>query len=85
MTAPYYANATQWLLPEFAVKSRKTTPDDIIWRTLVKIDDDIIQGRAKINYFYDTHGAATPIRIQRLRDWVAAQQNNPRSIYSCYR
>jgi len=23
--------------------------------------------------------------IQRLRDWVAAQQNNPRSIYSCYR
>jgi hypothetical protein len=82
---PYYANATQWLLPEFAIRSRRTTPDDVIWRTLVKIDDDIIQGRAKINYYYDTHGAATPIRIQRLRDWVAQQQDDARSIYQCYR
>ncbi len=85
MADPYYANATQWLLPDFAVRSRRTTPDDTIWRTLIRIDDDIIQGRQKINYYYHTHGAATPIRIQRLRDWVARQQNDPRSIYSCYR
>ena len=83
-TQPYYANATQWLLPDFAVKSGRTTSDEVIWRTLVRIDDEIIQGRAKINYYYATHGAATPIRIQRLRDWVAQQQDDDRSIYRCY-
>ena len=85
MTEPYYGNATQWLLPQFQVRSGKITTDDTIWRTLVRIDEEIIQGRGKINYYFDTHGAATPIRIRRLRDWVAKQQNDDRSIYRCYR
>lgn len=85
MTGPYYGNATQWLLPEFQVRSGKITTDETIWRTLVRIDEEIIQGRAKINYYFDTHGAATPIRIQRMRDWVAKQQSDNRSIYRCYR
>ena len=85
MTEPYYSNATQWLLPEYARRSGTLQTDETIWRMLVRIDDDIIQGRHKINYYYDTHGAATPIRIRRLRDWVDRQQNDERSIYRCYR
>jgi len=82
---PYYARARQWLLPEFAVRAGTLRPDQDLWRTLIRIDDDIIQGRGKINYYYHTHGEATPIRIRRLRDWVARQQDNRRSIYWCYR
>ncbi|HJU04923.1 MAG TPA: hypothetical protein VJ692_07185 [Nitrospiraceae bacterium] len=84
MAVPYYARATQWLLPDFVVKSRKKRTDEDICRTLVRIDDDIIQGRHKINQFYATHGAATPLRIRELRDWVDKQQNNKDSIYRCY-
>ena len=85
MTEPYYAKATQWLLPDFAIKSGKTTPDAVIWRTLDRIHYDLSQGRDTITRYYHTHGAATPIRIQRMRDWVAKQQDDPRSIYYCYR
>lgn len=81
---PYYANAKQWLLPDFVLRSGQQRSDQDIWQTLIRIDDDIIQGRAKINYFYHTHGAATPIRVQQLRDWVAQQESNNQSIYVCY-
>jgi len=81
---PYYANAKQWLLPAFAIRTGGMRSDQDIWRTLIKIDDDIIQGRGKINYFYATHGAATPMAVRRLRDWVANQENNSRTIYWCY-
>jgi outer membrane protein OmpA-like peptidoglycan-associated protein len=81
---PYYASAKQWLLPDFIVKSGQQRSDQDIWQTLIRIDDDIIQGRAKINYFYHTHGAATPVRVQQLRDWVAQQERSNRSIYLCY-
>ena len=84
MTEPYYGRATQWLLPEFQVKSRRTTTDDTIWRTLVRVEEEINQGLAKINQFIHTHGAATPIRVQRMRDWAHGQIKNARSIYSCY-
>ncbi len=82
---PYYARATQWLLPDFVVRSRKKRTDREICNTLVRIDQDIIDGRHLINRYYATHGAATPARIQRLRDWVARKQNDDRSIYSCYK
>jgi hypothetical protein len=81
---PYYASAKQWLLPEFAVRAGGEVPDQRIWQTLIRIDDDIIQGRGKINYYYATHGAATPVRVQRMRDWVANQEGSERSIYWCY-
>jgi outer membrane protein OmpA-like peptidoglycan-associated protein len=81
---PYYATAKQWLLPDFAVRAGGPRPDQDIWRTLVRIDDDIIQGRGKINYYYATHGAATPRRVQQLRDWVANRENTQNSIYWCY-
>jgi hypothetical protein len=85
MSEPYYGNATQWLLPQFAVRSKKLTPDPTIWRTLIRIDDDITLAIHTINRYYATHGAATPIRIQRMRNWIADQQKNDRSIYRCYR
>lgn len=81
---PYYANAKQWLLPAFAIRAGGLRPDRDIWQTLIRIDDDIIQGRNKINYFYATHGAATPIRVQELRNWVANREDTRDSIYWCY-
>jgi outer membrane protein OmpA-like peptidoglycan-associated protein len=81
---PYYASAKQWLLPAFAVRAGGLRPDRDIWQTLIRIDDDIIQGRHKINYFYATHGAATPIRVRELRDWVANREGTRDSIYWCY-
>jgi outer membrane protein OmpA-like peptidoglycan-associated protein len=85
MKEPYYANATQWLLPEFAKRSGKLTADKTIWQTLIRIDGDIFQGRHTINRYFHTHGAATPKRIQQMRDWVDRQQNDERSVYRCYR
>ena len=81
---PYYASAKQWLLPDFAVRAGGPRSDQDIWETLVRIDYDIFQGRHTINRYYYTHGAATPIGIQRLRDWVATQEDNRNSIYWCY-
>ena len=82
---PSYASAKHWLLPDYAVRAGGQRSDQDIWQTLIRIDEDIIQGRDKIDYFYRTHGAATPVRVQRLWDWVTNQQNNRNSIYWCYR
>jgi outer membrane protein OmpA-like peptidoglycan-associated protein len=81
---PYYASAKQWLLPAFAVRAGGKRSDKDIWQTLIRIDDDIRQGYHTINRFYHTHGAATPVRVQRLRDWVAGQEKNDQTIYWCY-
>jgi hypothetical protein len=81
---PYYASAKQWLLPNFAVRAGGPRSDEDIWKTLIRVDDDIIQGRGKINYFYATHGAATPVRVRQLRDWVADRERTASSIYWCY-
>ena len=81
---PSYNSAKQWLLPAFVLKAGGKRPDEEIWRYLIQIDYDIIQGRHLINRFYATHGAATPIRVRELRDWVAKQESSDRTIYWCY-
>lgn len=82
---PYFANATQWLLPESILRAEEKSTDADIWRTLIHIDQEIIDGRLLINQIYATQGAATSIRVQQMRDWVDKQENNPSSIYRCYK
>ena len=90
MNNTYYSNdaryslATQWLLPEYVVKSREKRTDRDICIALLSIDQNIIAGRALINRFIYTQGEAVSRRILLLRDWMEKQQNNTRSIYSCY-
>ena len=81
---PWYANARQWLLPEYVVKAGRRRTDKDIWKTLIQIDEDIIQGRRAIDFFIHNHGAAASANVQQMRDWVANQQKNNRSIYWCY-
>jgi outer membrane protein OmpA-like peptidoglycan-associated protein len=82
---PYFAKVTQWLLPESIVKTKEKRTDADIWQTLISIDQGIIGGRRLINQIFENQGAATSIRAQQLRDWVGEQENDPRSIYRCYK
>jgi hypothetical protein len=82
---PRFDNATQCLLPKYIVSTKEKRTDVDIWRTLIRIDQDITYGRQLINRIYATHSSATPIRVQQLRDWVDKQEHNPRSLYRCYK
>lgn len=79
----YFARAEKWLLPDHAVRRRVRRTDEQIWRSLAQIDEMVIAGRHKINFYY-SHGAATPHAVRRLRGWVAGREADPRSIYHCY-
>jgi hypothetical protein len=83
--SPQYIRAKPWLLPDYAARSGTLRTDQDILQTLVGIDDTILSGRVKIKSYWGTHGAAMPLRLQQLRDWVLNQQNNRHSIYWCYR
>jgi hypothetical protein len=83
--APSYSSAKQWLLPEYAIRRGIIAPDATIVRTLRQIDEMIIDGRHKINQEYAIQGGAVHVRVRQIRDWVAAREADPKSIYSCYR
>jgi hypothetical protein len=83
---PYFSSAKQWLLPESEIRSgRQVTDQEIRHRLVDSIDWQVIHCRDQIKRRYEQQGEATPRKVQLANLWMANQQNNPRSIYWCYR
>jgi hypothetical protein len=85
ITAPEYRRPWEELLPDDVVRLRIKKTDREIWRDMRLIDEDILNGRGWINSLFIRQQSAVSLRVQSLRNWVEAQQNNDRSIYWCYR
>jgi outer membrane protein OmpA-like peptidoglycan-associated protein len=90
---PEYMDAIKFLVPvkqPRGVDPRLATPggrrtDKEIWRDMSLLEADIRAGIRMINQIFELRQSAVSQRVQRLRDWVAQQLNNPLSIYRCYR
>lgn len=83
---PYFSSARQWLLPQSEIKrGHQVTDQEIRHRLVNNIDWQIIHCRGAVKRRYEQQGDATPRRVQLANMWMANQQNNPRSIYRCYR
>jgi hypothetical protein len=83
---PYFSSAKEWLLPQYEIKSgHQVTDQEIRHRLVVNIDWQIIYCRDQVKRRYAQQGEATPRKVQLANTWMANQQNNPRSIYWCYR
>jgi hypothetical protein len=70
--------------PRVATPGGRRT-DKEIWRDMIILEADIRAGIRMINQIFELRQSAVSQRVQRLRDWVAQQLNNPLSIYRCYR
>jgi hypothetical protein len=87
MTAPEFQRARDLLLPDDAVRLRLKRTDKDIWWGMQVIDQEILDGRLWITSLIRRQAKwnAVSRHTKELRDWVAKQQNNQRSIYWCYR
>ena len=66
-------------------RMRLTRSRDALLADLLALDEEIAVGLGAVRWEYDRTGSAAPGNpARRQRDWVAAQQTNPRSVYSCY-
>jgi hypothetical protein len=84
--APYFSRAKQWLLPEHEIKiGHRVTDQEIRHRLVNNIEGQIEECRRNIKRRYEQMGDTIEIRVQRANEWIRNQQNNLRSIYSCYR
>jgi hypothetical protein len=83
---PYFSNAKQWLLPQSEIKTgHQVTDQEIRHRLVNNIDWQIIHCRDQVKRRFEQQGEAIPRKVQLANMWMANQQNNPRSIYWCYR